>query len=58
MSQDKEIADFNYFTGLQDNKDFDASFAIMQKVYVLNKDEVLTKEDVMQALKKLRKTLI
>ncbi len=50
----KDIAIFEYFLGLKDNKEFDEKFTEMQKVYVFNKDDILLKDDVLQALDNLR----
>ena len=53
----EEIVNFRYFIGLKDNKEFEAKFFDMQKVYVLDEKDVLTLEEVMTSIQALRNTL-
>ncbi len=53
----KEIVNFEYFTELRDNKDFDESVNGMQRVYVFDKNDILDKEEILTALNELRKML-
>ncbi len=50
----KDVANFEYFLGLTDNKSFDEKFAEMQKIYVLNKNDIIAKEEMLSALAILR----
>lgn len=53
----EEIVNFRYFIGLKDNKEFEAKFFDMQKVYVLDEKDILTLEEVMTSIQALRNTL-
>ena len=53
----EEIVNFRYFIGLKDNKEFEAKFFDMQKVYVLDEKDVLALEEVMTSIQALRNTL-
>lgn len=54
---DKKIVEFEYFTGLIDNKAFDSKYKDMQHIYVLNEKDVISKDRVFDALSKLHKIL-
>lgn len=52
-----QIANFEYFRELKDNKEFVKSFAEMQRVYVFDKTEILSMDVVLNAIQKLRETM-
>ena len=52
-----QIANFEYFRTLKENKEFAKSFAEMQKVYVFDKTEILSLETALNAVDKLRELM-
>lgn len=52
-----EIANFEYFRGLQGNREFDAKFKEMQQIYVFNKNDVIAEETVIAAITRLREMM-
>ena len=52
-----QIANFEYFRTLKENKEFAKSFAEMQKVYVFDKTEILSLETAFNAVDRLRKLM-
>lgn len=57
VSANMQIANFDYFKGLAGNKEFEIAFDEMQRIYVLNKQEKLSKETVISAISKLREIM-
>lgn len=57
VSANMQIANFDYFKGLAGNKEFEISFDGMQRIYVLNKQDRLSKETVIAAISKLREIM-
>lgn len=54
VSAEKQISDFDYFDGLQGNKEFMSAFNDMQRIYVFNPADILTEEQVFVALCEIR----
>lgn len=52
-----QIANFEYFRGLKENREFAKSFAEMQKVYVFDKTEMLSLETALNAVDTLRELM-
>ncbi len=57
VSANMQIANFDYFKGLAGNKEFEIAFDGMQRIYVLNKQDKLSKETVIAAISKLREIM-
>lgn len=57
VDPNEEIVNFRYFIGLKGKKEFETKFFDMQKVYVLDKKDALTIEEVMTSIQKLRNIL-
>jgi len=50
VDADLQVADFSFFGGLKSSKEFKLRFADMQRVYVLDKNDLLTVEDTLSAI--------
>lgn len=57
VSANMQIVNFDYFKGLAGNKEFEIAFDEMQRIYVLNKQDKLSKETVIAAISKLREIM-
>lgn len=54
VSATLKISNFSYLTELEGNKDFSKNFERMQKVYVLDKREVISEDKIFSTIKQLR----
>lgn len=52
-----QIASFDYFRKLDCNKEFESAFDEMQRIYVFNEQDKLSKKIVVSAISKLRKIM-
>ena len=57
VSANMQIANFDYFKGLAGNKEFETAFNEMQRIYVFNEQDKLSKETVIAAISKLREIM-
>ena len=57
VAADMQIANFDYFRGLDGNKEFEIAFDEMQRIYVFNEQDKLSKETVSAAISKLREIM-
>lgn len=57
VTADMQIINFDYFEGLDDNKEFERAFDEMQRIYVFNEQDKLSKEIISAAISKLRKIM-
>lgn len=57
VAADMQIANFNYFRELGGNKEFEIAFDEMQRIYVFNEQDKLSKETVSSAISKLREIM-
>ena len=57
VAADMQIANFDYFRGLDGNKEFEIAFDEMQRIYVFNEQDKLSKETVSAAISKLREVM-
>lgn len=57
VGADMQIVDFDYFNGLSGNKEFETAFDEMQRIYVFNEKDKLSKETVSAAVSKLREMM-
>lgn len=57
VSANMQIANFDYFKGLAGNKEFETAFNEMQRIYVFNEQDKLSRETVSAAISKLREIM-
>ena len=57
VAADMQIANFDYFRGLDGNKEFEIAFDEMQRIYVFNEQDKLSRETVSAAISKLREIM-
>ena len=57
VAADMQIANFDYFRGLDGNKEFESAFDEMQRIYVFNEQDKLSRETVSAAISKLREIM-
>lgn len=52
-----KVVDFLYFTKLRESKDFETKFEEMQKIYVLDKNDMLKTEEVLCSIENLQRLM-
>ena len=57
VAADMQIANFDYFRGLDGNKEFESAFDEMQRIYVFNEQDKLSRKTVSAAISKLREIM-
>lgn len=57
VDKNLKVVDFKYFKGLNNNKEFEAQFKKMQKIYVFNKDDEIFIDDSLNTLRKLQQLI-
>lgn len=57
IESDKRIVDFRYFYELEKTEEFESEFEKMQRIYVFDKSDVITKNDAMAAIANLLELL-
>ena len=58
VNADMKVADFVYFQGLNESKEFRIKFADMQKIYVLDRNDLLTAEEALSTIEEVHEYLL